>query len=762
MPAEEHRAYHQEKDHLNYTLEYIEKTLESATGKKSHVDKEVNRFRRIVNSEGSQEFIDLMVNAALQGGLELKLRNLKEARHKPYFARIDFWETGKPAPEKLYVGKMCLAREEDQGLIIIDWRAPVANLYYEERLGNAKYLCPEGEINGELSLKRQFTIEEGKLREIFDIDITTNDQFLQAHLGASADNRLKEIVSTIQAEQNRIIRADLKTPLIIQGVAGSGKTTIALHRIAYLIYNYEGSFKPENFMIIAPNRFFLNYISEVLPELGVERVRQTTFEEFALELIGEKLKVRDPNYRLTDFLNKGDTTEEQAQMELEKRMIAFKSSMRFKDILDEYMAQIEHKLVPEEDFQVGDWVVYTHQEILELFFRDYRSWPVLKRIQELKKHFTKRLKDRKDQYIQELQLKCNLQIERYKLTMPDSDERQGLIVKTIDRKNELVKEVERFVREGVKEYLKKISGLSPARYYRDLLSDPAFLASFAKNEVEHELLGHLRRETLAGLNSGQIELEDLAPLVYLKFCLYGLEERIPVKHIVIDEAQDFSVFQLYAIKKIIKDSSFTIFGDLSQGIHSYRGLNDWQLLRREVFGEEKSEFLTLEQSYRTTVEIMEAANRVINRINKGQLVLAKPVVRHGEQVQIIKEEGIPGIAKAIEGKIAEVKEAGYQSIAVIGKTIAECESLARHFKGTEAPVIMTGKETEYRSGLVMLPSYLAKGLEFDVVIVANADSRNYRENELDTKLLYVIMTRPLHKLYIYYSGKLSPLLNEGY
>lgn len=759
MPAEEHQAYHEEKDHLDYTLGYVAKTLENAVGKKSHVDREVTKFRRIVNSEASQEFIDLMVNAALQSGLELKLQNLQDAGNKPYFARIDFWEKGKPASEKLYIGKMCLAREEDQELIIIDWRAPVANLYYEERLGPAKYLCPEGEINGELSLKRQFTIDEGTLREIFDIDITTNDQFLQAHLGASADNRLKEIVSTIQAEQNRIIRADLKTPLIIQGVAGSGKTTIALHRIAYLIYNYEGSFKPENFMIIAPNRFFLNYISEVLPELGVERVRQTTFEEFALDLIGEKIKVRDPNYRLTEFLGRGNTEAEQAQMELEKQMITFKSSMAFKEILDRYMAQIEQTLIPETDFRIGDWVIYSHPEILELFFRDYRSWPVLKRVQELKKHFNKRLKDRKDQFVGKLQSQCQLRIERLKSGMPDSEQRQQLIIETIDRKNERVKEVERFAKEGVKDYFSKISKLSPVKYYRDLLTDPQLLPCYAEEGVSPELLELLRRETLANLDSGRIELEDLAPLVYLKFCFYGLEERIPVRHIVIDEAQDFSVFQLYALKKIIKDSSFTIFGDLSQGIHSYRGLNHWQSVRREVFADEASEFLTLKQSYRTTVEIMEAANQVINRINQGQLVLAQPVVRHGDTVQIIRKNSIPEIVKGIEGKIAEIRETGYQSIAVICKTIEECRKFAKHFQPGKAPLIMTGKETEYRSGLVMLPSYLAKGLEFDAVIIANADNINYRENELDTKLLYVMMTRPLHKLYIYYSGELSPLLD---
>jgi DNA helicase-2/ATP-dependent DNA helicase PcrA len=188
---------------------------------------------------------------------------------------------------------MCLTRDEDQKLIIVDWRAPIANMYYESRLGDASYQCPDGKISGTLSLKRQFSIEKGRLEEIFDIDITTNDQFLQSYLGASADNRLKDIVSTIQAEQNRVIRANMERPLIVQGVAGSGKTTIALHRIAYLIYNYGKSFVPENFMIIAPNRLFLNYISEVLPELGVERVKQTTFEDFAREVIHEKYQIKD-------------------------------------------------------------------------------------------------------------------------------------------------------------------------------------------------------------------------------------------------------------------------------------------------------------------------------------------------------------------------------------------------------------------------------------------------------------------------------------
>ncbi|MDF2840935.1 MAG: helicase, partial [Clostridia bacterium] len=259
MSAKNHPAYKEELQRLNYTLEYVEQSLSLMTARKSKLDNDIERGKRHYSSESSQSYIDLMIGSMLQDRADVKLRNLVAARSKPYFARVDFKEKEKDNSEKLYIGKMALIREEDQELIIVDWRAPVANLYYEERLGDAHYYSPEGDVEGQLLVKRQFSINEGKLEEMFDIDITTSDEFLQASLGSSADNRLKEIVSTIQAEQNRVIRADMWKPLIVQGAAGGGKTTIALHRIAYLIYTHEKSFKPENFMIIAPSKLFLNY-----------------------------------------------------------------------------------------------------------------------------------------------------------------------------------------------------------------------------------------------------------------------------------------------------------------------------------------------------------------------------------------------------------------------------------------------------------------------------------------------------------------------
>ncbi|HEX3045977.1 MAG TPA: UvrD-helicase domain-containing protein, partial [Bacillota bacterium] len=574
--SEHHPAFPEELARLDYTLKYVHKSLETTDGDLKQADQLVTRLNRQVTSDNSQGYIDLMVNTVIRDGLFLKLRNLHTASQKPYFARIDFAEEGKSGAEKLYIGKMCLIREEDQQLVIIDWRAPVANLYYEGRLGETSYVCPEGEIRGELSLKRQFSIEGGALQQLFDIDITTNDEFLQSYLGANADNRLKDIVSTIQAEQNRIIRANLNTPLIVQGVAGSGKTTIALHRIAYLIYNYNQAFQPENFMIIAPNRLFLNYISEVLPELGVERVKQTTFEDFAAEVIGEKYKLRDANEKLVEFVNHNTNQELRQKNEMVKQAAAFKSSLDFKAILDQYIAIIEKNLLPEQDLKLEQWNFFTQREIDELYFRDYRDWPAYRRLDQLKKHFTKRVKERKDAYCAKLQEECNLKVDQIKLAMPDSEIRQRFIVQTIDRKNEKVQKLDEFARTCVKSYFSALSPKSVLQYYKSFISDPIYFETLAENRVPEELRAFIREQTMANLRAGFLETEDLAPVLYLKGRLYGLAEKIKVKHIVIDEAQDFSIFQFYTMKQVIKDSTFTIFGDLAQGIHSYRAITDWE------------------------------------------------------------------------------------------------------------------------------------------------------------------------------------------
>ena len=253
--------------------------------------------------------------------------------------------------------------------------------------GAAEYTCPEGLIQGEIKLKRQYFFnDDGDLEDLMDIDITTNDEMLQPFLSANSDTRLKNIVATIQAEQNKIIRATMWKPLIVQGVAGSGKTTIALHRIAYLIYNCGQDFFPEEFLIIAPNKFFLNYISNVLPDLGVERVQQRTYEEIAFEVIGKEFKIEDPNEKLSLLIDNHKTSKQKAYCEVMEAASMFKSTVRFKNVMDEYIYEVEKRFLPNIDFKIMDYTFMTKEEIQRLFSREYAYLPLCRRIEEIKKH----------------------------------------------------------------------------------------------------------------------------------------------------------------------------------------------------------------------------------------------------------------------------------------------------------------------------------------------------------------------------------------
>lgn len=758
MAAKNHPDYTEESERLGYTLQCVQKSLEKSSLDKERLDDEVARDIRHFDSADSQSYIGLMVNTMIQDRLGLRIKNLHAASRRPYFARINFMEEGKTSLEKLYIGKMVLIKDEDQELIIVDWRAPISNLYYESRLGECSYLCPDGVINGNLTLKRQFSIDDGILNEIFDIDITTNDEFLQTYLGASADNRLKDIVSTIQVEQNKIIRADMWKPLIVQGAAGSGKTTIALHRIAYLIYTYEKRFNPENFMIIASNKLFLNYISAVLPELGVEKVKQTTFQDFALELIGIKLKIRDANEKLVAFVNHNHEGLESYENSMVRKVSEFKSSFGFKEMLDDYISIIEKTYIPKEDFKIASNTIFSYEEINNLFINEYKYLPLMKRVQEIKKHLINGLKRKKDALMLALQDNCDRTVQYLKYSMEETDERQRLIIEAIDSKNDTIAKLNSISQKAVKVYVDRISRTNPFQYYKDLILDKELFSNLARGRMDCGILEKARQYCEDVLKSGSIDIEDLAPIIYIKYGIYGMDEKIPVKHIVIDEAQDFSVFQLYVIRKIVKDSSFTILGDLCQGIHSYRGTRDWDDVLEHAF-DGQGQLLILEQTYRTTVEIMDAANSVISKLMDQRLPKAKPVIRHGEKVSIQGLGTTKDIAVQIGDKINELVKEGFKSIAVICKTMDDCSEMFGYLKKIkDAPCIITGNEKEYRGGVVIVPSYLAKGLEFDAVMIADAGDGKYCEDELDAKLLYVAMTRALHRLYIYHSGELTSLL----
>ena len=324
-----------------------------------------------------------------------KIKNLKKATKEPYFARIDFKAEEQEEKEKIYIGRTNIF-DENLNVVVADWRAPISSIYYDGQIGKVEYKVAEEIVKGELTLKRQYTIENGKLLGYNDIEVTTNDNLLQEALKENSDKRLKNIVATIQSEQNKIIRANMFKPLIVQGVAGSGKTTVALHRIAYLIYTYEKEFKPEEFLIIAPNKFFLNYISNVLPDLGVDYVWQQTFEEFASSIIKDKIKVENSGVTLKKII------EENQENSILEEASKFKSSIKFKQSIDQYLQEINEKILETKDFTIANVVAIKYNELQKIFLDNKEKISLKDRIEKLKKFMQNKLSNNQEKIIEQI------------------------------------------------------------------------------------------------------------------------------------------------------------------------------------------------------------------------------------------------------------------------------------------------------------------------------------------------------------------------
>ncbi|WMJ75972.1 MULTISPECIES: RNA polymerase recycling motor HelD [unclassified Sedimentibacter] len=763
MALENHKDYSLEKKRLKETVEYIENIIGASQQNKDLYKNEIkDAYANLDPTDSSLSYVSIMLHTRLLDELELNFDRLEKSKEKPYFARIDFREDGKENIEKFYVGKLSLLRPDWDIPMILDWRSPLASVYYDGRLGNVTYVNDLGEdMKGELLLKRQYEIENCHLKGIMDVDITATDTFLQASLGENKDNRLKDIVSTIQSEQNAIIRADINKPLIVQGVAGSGKTTIALHRIAYLIYTYERSFHPEEFMIIAPNRLFLNYISGVLPELGADSVKQTTYADYVFELIGNKYKLTDSEEKLLFLINKKqEDANEGREKGLAVKTSAFKGSLAFKNIIARYVNEIELSCIPQEDFMLEGHRLMSVKEIKSVILRDYRHLPLYKRFQQLEKHLRFRLDNEKDSIYDEEKLSYDRKIEIIRHNEPEGEERRLVIVDLLNLRDAALEKVKKEIKIAVKSYMSRFIEKDLFDCYKGIVTEGEKLIELSLGKLSEELAFFTADYSKKILDSGCIELEDLAPLLYLKHRLMGFDEKADIKYVVIDEAQDFSLFQFYALRKIFNTEFFTILGDLSQGIHSYRSLKNWKSVQSKIF-EQNGQYLTLEQSYRTTIEIMDLANEVIKLVPNDELITAKPVVRHGDIPSIMKFKTKKELLKETCQKVLELISQGYKSVAIIGKTPKECSAIHKELKKNEELDIklIVGKEEEYDNTIVVLPSYLSKGLEFDAVIIVNVDDE-YSEDELDLKLLYVAMTRAQHKLYVYFKEGNNSLLER--
>ena len=658
-----------------------------------------------------------------------RLRQLNMARGQAYFARLDFIPSGMQ-PETWYLGRWGVLDPVTLTPVVVDWRSPVANLYYSGQIGKMDYEAPDGRVEGDLTLKRMLTVKQRELVSLFDSGIVSQEEYLQGVLGSVSTDRLREIVTTIQAEQNIVIRHPLNADLLVQGAAASGKTTIALHRIAYLLYTFQKTLKPENMMILAPNPLFLSYISQVLPDLGVERVVQTTFEGWCREGMGRHM----PKILRESRLEKNLTVPEEERTKT-GQIVRIKGSLALMKKLEGWLDRLQETVLPPNGMKMAGIVLMERAELENVFLKDLRYFPLEQRIAELKKIVRKRVRSAVDLLKGRYAESAEQMAGRIRAGMRESAARQQKIKELYTLRDQRYKEIDTRAEAYLTGYRDKFPLPDLAGLYR------AFL-----EECAPELLPE----------DGNLRQEDLPMLVMICRTAYGLKTK-PMKHIVIDECQDFSPFQIDLLKKTNPAATFSLVGDLYQGIRADEGIRSWDEWKGPVF-EDRADLKQLTVSYRNTVEIMDLARKVAARYPIAGVCGTKPVLRHGEVPQIIRAESERERLAIIRDQARAWRAEGWHSIALIEKTAEQAGKLFKQIGPELDAHLLSETDAEYRGGVMILPASIAKGMEFDCVGVCDASEENFPDNEFLCRILYVMMTRPLHRLGIWHKGNPSPML----
>ncbi|WP_286232205.1 RNA polymerase recycling motor HelD [Neobacillus mesonae] len=751
----DHSDYQAEVERLEFSKEYIRTVLDISKGNKEFfVENMRQSFAELNSKDSSTSYTDLLANASFLELAQSELKRLEAVLGKPYFSRIDFTSHSTKKEETLYIGKVSLFDRVTQQPIIVDWRSPIANVYYDGRLGEVSYDAYGETQTGYLSLKRQYDIVDGLLKDIRDIDLTTHDELLQKSLSGKADNRLTEIVATIQNEQNEVIRASLTTPIIVQGAAGSGKTTIALHRISYFLYSFGFTFPPEKLMILAPNRLFIDYISAVLPELGVNKINQTTYIDFMRSCLGQKIKLFSPNSKLMKLLD-GNGTNKTIQW-----VSSYKGSLQFKELINRYVNDLENNLAPREDFVLENSILIKENRLTTLFLKEYTYLPIYKRLGKIKSLLEDDVKKKKSMMLTNLNKKYEEALDKllYNRRM-DPEKRKQKVVALMEKKEQRKKRIEQESKVAVKKYMEAFDMKDIFTLYKELMTSPEKIQQYS-TALSNQECKVLSKYCQRIFHRGAYELEDLAPIFYMKAKLEGIEEKYKMRSVFIDEAQDYSYFQFAALKEGFETDLFTIVGDLAQGIHSYRGLNSWAPVLKDIFP--NANYQALQKSYRTTVEIMNLANDILLLINQD-LPKVQPVIRHGQKprYRMIDPMNLDQVRLQLEQDISLLKDEELHSIAIIGRTDRDCLKIQQLLENSPLPIQLLEEKQEMKKGhIVILPSYLSKGLEFDAVMLVCLEEP-YLQVDLDIKLLYVSMTRPMHRLYLYGKKPSDILLNRA-
>ena len=653
----------QEKEYLKQIISFLKKVIGNTDASvKDHVDtlaeyKDYIWSNKDIDPHEIRSMRESILNHfALGESVINKHKRLTKILAIPYFGRIDFLEkkeNSKVMP--IYIGIHTFYDPESRATLIHDWRAPVSSMFYDHELGEAGYRSPSGEIKGVISLKRQYRIRGGKMELMIESALTVHDDILQKELSSNADDKMKNIVATIQREQNRIIRNEDIRTLIIQGVAGSGKTSIALHRIAYLLYTFRDSISSKDILIVSPNKVFSDYISNVLPELGEETVPETSMEQILSGVLEHKYKYQTYFGLVNELLEKPSSS-------LIDR-IAYKASFGFISELDKFILHIENTYFKAADVKLTKYITIPAPFIEEQYLR-FNRYPIRRRFDAMADYMLDMLKI------------------QYAFTV------------TTAGRNLLKKEIRLM-----------FAGNNDIQVYKDFFKWTNNPGMFKMRK------GHT------------LEYSDLAPLAYLHLALEGNgNQPFRVKHLLIDEMQDYSPIQYKVIQKLFPCRK-TVLGDAGQSVNPY-GSSTAETIQKSLTASEITDFA---QKIHPNAEL-------------------EPVARHGEKPQILQFGSAVEELSGIMGLISTYRKSGYKSLGIICKTEQQAREMADVLKSYANDInFLSSQSSAFVQGIVITSAHMAKGLEFDEVIIPQTDERNYR-SEIDKSMLYVAVTRAMHRL----------------
>ena len=729
------KLIHEEQLHLDQVVGTIDKLVKKAGN---------------VNKKKTRDTVDAQV-AAIS---EKKIRQLKDNRKQPYFGRLDFQDDF--GSETIYIGKKGI--DDDGELIVVDWRTDLGKMYNAYQGVKSSFLLPskqEIKIKG----KRGIVIKDTKVKSVSDIGKTEivddeegrkvkyMDEYLNDILTNTGEgHQLRDIIASIQSEQDEIIRLPLKDTVIVQGAAGSGKSTIALHRISYLLYQYHEHLRPQDILILAPNEIFLAYIKEIVPEIEIEGIEQRTFYDWAsthFTDVNDIPELHEQYVSLQQSSNQDELT----------KVAKYKGSLRFKKLLDDFVEYIGRTMLPHGDIVIDADTILKKEDVVR-YYESCEQLPLNQRMKKLKTYITEWSKKHDHSDKDRIEEEFEHTYRTWVSILPEGEVRKDLYDALEAARDLRLKMNAENMKSELSVLLKKMEDIPAILMYKSVFQKRVF--DTFHDDMEEDLLS-LMLKSGKRIKQEQFSYEDIAPLIYLDAKING--KKLQYEHIFIDEAQDYSPFQLAIMKDYAR--SMTILGDIAQGIFSFYGLDRWEEIESYVFKEEELKRLYLQTSYRSTKQIMDLANRVILNSNYD-FPLVIPVNRIGNTPNIQQVNSIGHLYDEMVLYIEKFKAQGHYKIAILTNTKQDAldtydQLVRRHVSSVE--VIVEGNQT-LREEVVIIPSYLVKGLEFDAIIIQDVSNESFKDETQHAKMLYMSITRAHHELQLFYRGTLSPLLED--